>query len=117
VAEFLIYGTFMRSQPGHANLAGGRFLEDVRTAPRYRLWFVDGLWPSLAEAEAGVEIAAELYELEPEHVERLAAIEPDGWRRAPVELADGREVEAFLGPARGEDVSAHGGWASFMARR
>ena len=118
----MIYGTFMRRQPGHGNLAGGRFLEEVRTAPRYRLFLVDG-WPALAEADVrnGAAIAAELYELSEEHVGRLAGIEPPGWRRAPVELDDGRRVEAFLADeelvARGEDISEHGGWAAFVASR
>ena len=118
----MIYGTFMRRQPGHGNLAGGRFLGDVRTAPRYRLFLVDG-WPALAEAVGGdgVAIAAELYELSEEHVGRLAGIEPPGWSRAPVELEDGRRAEAFLADgelvARGEDVSEHGGWAAFVAAR
>jgi gamma-glutamylcyclotransferase (GGCT)/AIG2-like uncharacterized protein YtfP len=118
---FMIYGTFMRRQPGHGNLAGGRFLEDVRTAPRYRLFLVDG-WPALAEAEReGVAIAAELYELSEEHVARLAAIEPTGWSRSSVELEDGRRADAFLADAelvaRGLDISEHGGWASFVASR
>ena len=116
----MIYGTFMRRQPGHGNLAGGRFLGEVRTAPRYRLFLVDG-WPALAEVGSGegVPIAAELYDLSEEHVERLAGVEPPGWRRAPVELEEGRPVEAFLADAelvaRGEDISSHGGWASFVA--
>lgn len=110
----------MRRQPGHGNLAGGRFVEDVRTAPGYRLFLVDG-WPALAKADDGVSVAAELYELTEEQVERLASIEPPGWRRAPVDLDDGRRIEAFLGEADlvagGEDISEHGGWAAFVASR
>ncbi len=113
----VIYGTFMRGQPGHGNLAGARFLGPVQTAPRYRLWFVDRLWPSLAEADDGVAIEAELYELDEEHGARLAAVEPEGWYRAAIELSDGRSAEAFLGPARGVDISDHGGWAAFVASR
>ena len=118
---FLIYGTFMRGQPGHANLDGARFLEAVETAAHYRLFEVDGRWPALIEHEAGVAITTELYEIEPPHLVQLAEIEPPGWSRAPVELADGRQVEAFLGDpglrARGHDVSAHGGWAAYRASR
>jgi allophanate hydrolase len=117
MSAFLIYGTFMRGQPGHANLEGARFLEAVETAPRYRLLEVDGRWPALVEDDDGVAIAAELYEIDPAHVARLAEIEPPGWARSPVELVDGRTVEAFLGAgelrARGVDVSSHGGWAAY----
>jgi gamma-glutamylcyclotransferase (GGCT)/AIG2-like uncharacterized protein YtfP len=118
---FMIYGTFMRRQPGHGNLAGGRFLEEVRTAPQYRLFLVDG-WPALTEVERdGVALAAELYDLSEEHVARLSAIEPPGWRRTPAELEDGRRADVFLADAelvaRGLDISEHGGWAAFVASR
>jgi gamma-glutamylcyclotransferase (GGCT)/AIG2-like uncharacterized protein YtfP len=118
---FVIYGTFMRGQPGHANLDGAECLGDARTAPGYRLFEVDGRWPALIKDDDGVAVAAELYEIEPAHLARLAEIEPSGWKRAPVELADGRSAEAFLGDpslrSRGHDVSAHGGWAAFVASR
>ncbi len=118
---FVIYGTFMRGQPGHANLDGARFLEPVETAPRYRLFEVDGRWPALIEDETGVPIAAELYEIDEPHLARLAELEPPGWNRAAIELADGRSAEAFLGDQalrpRGHDVSAHGGWAAYRASR
>jgi gamma-glutamylcyclotransferase (GGCT)/AIG2-like uncharacterized protein YtfP len=117
---FLIYGTFMRGQPGHANLDGGRFLEAVRTAPQYRLWEVDGRWPALVPDEEGVSIEGELYEFDAAHLARLAELEPPGWNRAPVTLDDGREVDTFLGdpvlPERGRDVSGFHGWATFVSR-
>lgn len=118
---FAFYGTFMRGEPGHGNLAGARFLEDVRTAPRYRLWFVDSLWPALVPADDGVAIACELYDAPDDLLERLAEIEPPGWDRAGVELADGRVAEAFLGApelaARVVDVSGYGSWGAFVRSR
>jgi len=116
---FLIYGTFMRGQPGHGNLAGAEYLEAIETAPRYRLWEIDGRWPGLIEDEDGVVIAGELYETAPEPLDRLAELEPPGWQRSTVELLDGSKAEAFLAdPAlreRGVDVSPHGGWAAHRA--
>ncbi len=121
MTAFLIYGTFMRGQPGHASLEGAEFLAEVETAPRYRLFEIDGRWPALIEDADGVAIAAELWEIAPAHLARLAEIEPPGWGRAPAELADGRRVDAFLGDpvlrSRGQDVSAHGGWAAYRASR
>jgi allophanate hydrolase len=109
----------MQGQPGHANLEGAEYLESVETGPRYRLWEVGGRWPALVEDDDGVAIAAELYDISPSHIDRLAAIEPSGWVRAPVELSDGRVVEAFVGDpalkARGVDVSGHRGWAAYRA--
>jgi allophanate hydrolase len=121
VTLFAFYGTFTSSQPGHGNLAGARFVARTRTAPRYRLYFVDGLWPALVPAEDGVSIECELYECSEELLERLARVEPPGWNRAPLELKDGRWVEAFVGDpalaARGIDVSEHGSWAAFVRSR
>jgi allophanate hydrolase len=109
----------MSGQPGHGNLEGARFVEAVETAPRYRLWEIDARWPALIGDEDGVPIAAELYEIDEPHLARLAELEPPGWERAPVELADGRRAEAFLGDpslrTRGRDVSEHGGWAAYRA--
>jgi allophanate hydrolase len=120
VTLFAFYGTFTSSQPGHGNLAGARFVERTRTAPRYRLFFVDGLWPALVPAgAAGAAIECELYECSEELLEQLARVEPPGWKRAAVELEDGRRVEAFVGDAalaaRGVDVSEHGSWAAFVS--
>jgi allophanate hydrolase len=121
VPLLVIYGTFMRGQPGHANLDGARFVDTVETAARYRLFEVDGRWPALIEDDDGVAIAAELYEVDAVHVARLAELEPPGWASAPIELSDGRTVDAFLGSpglrARGVDVSGHGGWAAYRAGR
>ena len=117
---FVLYGTFMRGQSGHSNLDGGTFLEEVRTAPRYRLFYVDHSWPALIPNEDGAEIACELYDLTEEHLARLAELEPSEWRRAPIELEGGRQAEAFLGNpilrARGIDISGHGSWAAFTGR-
>jgi len=119
MSAFFIYGTFMRGQPGHANLEGARFLEHVETAPRYRLWEIDGRWPALIEDEEGVAIAGQLWEVEEPHLARLAEIEPPGWARAEVGLGDGRRVDAFLGEPilrpRGRDVSGYCGWAAYAA--
>lgn len=115
---FAFYGTFTTGQTGHGNLASARFVESTRTAPRYRLLFVDGLWPALVEDDDGASIAVELYDCTEKLLARLAAIEPPGWNRASLELADGRRVDAFLGDAeiaaRGVDVSAHASWAAFV---
>jgi gamma-glutamylcyclotransferase (GGCT)/AIG2-like uncharacterized protein YtfP len=116
---FAIYGTFGTGQPGHANLEGAPLLERVRTAATYRLYLVDGRWPALVPADDGVEIECELFDCDEPLLERLATLEPPGWRRAPLALADGREVEAFVADRelgeRGVDVSEHGSWAAFVA--
>ncbi|HYY03181.1 MAG TPA: gamma-glutamylcyclotransferase [Gaiellaceae bacterium] len=117
MTPFAFYGTFMTGQPGHRNLAGARLLGPTRTAPRYRLYVVDEL-PALVPADDGVTIGCELYDVDEQHLARLAEIEPPGWVRAPLELGDGRTVEAFLATRelarRGEDVSMFGSWGAYM---
>ena len=121
MTTFAIYGTFGSGQPGHANLEDAPLLERVRTASAYRLYLVDGRWPALVPADDGVEIECELYDFDEEHLARLAELEPPGWARGPLALADGRTVEAFVADrslaARGVDVSEHGSWAAFVAGR
>ena len=118
---FAIYGTFGSTQDGHANMRAAELLEQVRTAPAYRLYRVDDRWPALVRATDGVAIEVELYECTEKHLARLAELEPPGWARGPVALEDGREVEAFIGDeslvARGVDVSEHGSWAAHVASR
>ena len=80
---FAFYGTFTSEQPGHGNLGGAQFVDRVRTAPQYRLLFVDRVWPALVPASDGVAIECELYECSEALLDRLAAIEPAGWSRAP----------------------------------
>lgn len=121
MTRFLIYGTFMRGQPGHHNLAGAERLGAVETAAKYRLWDIDGRWPALIEADDGVAIVGEIYEIAPAHLDRLAELEPPGWGRSTVELEDGSQVHAFLADPllreRGVDISPHGGWAAYRADR
>jgi len=121
MTEFAIYGTFRTGQSGHANLEDARLLEVVWTAPAYRLYLVAGKWPGLVPAEDGVSIECELYDCSEELLARLAELEPPGWNREPLELADGRHVEAFVCEpavgANGVDVSEHGSWPAFVAGR
>jgi gamma-glutamylcyclotransferase (GGCT)/AIG2-like uncharacterized protein YtfP len=113
-----VNGTLMRGLAPHGNLDGAEFPGAVRTAPRYRLYLVDGRWPALVAAEPGVEIGCELYEAPEPLLSDLARAEPPGWHRRPLELADGRVVEAFVGDAelvgRGVDLSAYGSWREYV---
>jgi gamma-glutamylcyclotransferase (GGCT)/AIG2-like uncharacterized protein YtfP len=117
VTLFALYGTFTSGQPGHGNLADARFIERTKTAPRYRLFIVDGMWPALIPSDDGMTVGCELYDASEELLARLAEVEPPGWDRAPIELADGRSVDAFVAEpalaARGEDVSGYGSWPAY----
>ncbi len=117
----LFYGTFMRGGAGHGALAGARFLEQVQTAPRYRLFSIGDAYPALVASEAdGAAIAGELYEVPDESWTRILALEPPELRRELVELSDGRMVEAMLADeaiarANGLEITSFGGWAAYRA--
>ncbi len=117
-----VNGTLMRGLALHANLDGAELLEEVATAPRYRLHSIDDDHPAMyeiAEGETGTAVVGELYRIPVEVLLRVIEGEPDGLRRDPVTLADGRVVPGILG-ARDEvqgylEITHHGGWRSYMA--
>ncbi|HEY2937705.1 MAG TPA: gamma-glutamylcyclotransferase [Gaiellaceae bacterium] len=117
-------GTVMRGEPAHANLLGATFLEEVRTAPAYRLYSIGDRYPAMVRAEeGGALIAAELYEVPDEVWPAIRDSEPAGLYRGPVELADGRLVEGMLGERElvagpeAVEITKHGGWRAYLATR
>jgi allophanate hydrolase len=116
--RLLVIGSALRELCGDQAALGLRFLEPVRTAPRYRLYSIDDAYAALVEdAEAGAAIAGELVEVAAERLEELIAVEPAGVVQAPVELDDGRVVSAaFARPsalAGAREITAHGGFAAY----
>jgi gamma-glutamylcyclotransferase (GGCT)/AIG2-like uncharacterized protein YtfP len=119
--ELFVNGTLMRGLALHQNLAGAEFLEECRTAPRYRLYSIGDLHPGMFEVPSdGVSVAGELYRVPPEVLQRIEAREPAGLYRGPVQLCDGRTVDGILYPrqlAEGlhKDISEFGSWRSYIA--
>jgi len=120
-----VNGTLMRGLALHGNLAGAAFVEEARTAPRYRLYSIGDRHPGMFEVEpgeAGVAVAGELYRL-PEAVwRRVEAGEPPDLYRGPVHLSDGRTVPGILYPrrlaeGRHPEISSFGGWRRYLASR
>jgi gamma-glutamylcyclotransferase (GGCT)/AIG2-like uncharacterized protein YtfP len=116
------YGTFMRGQPGEANLAGATFVGEVETARRYRLYSIRDEHPLLIEVEkGGASIAGQLLDVPDGLWSRIFAAEPPGLHFGKVELADGRAVDGMFGEPEyaereGSDITSHGGWAAYVAR-
>ena len=115
-------GGLMRGQSAHWKLRGATFLEQVRTAPCYRLFSIDDRHPAmLRDDQHGVSIAAELYLVPDDVWPGIRDIEPPGLYRGPVELADGRALEGMLGEGsliaqRGKEISSFGGWGAYPYR-
>ena len=117
------YGTFMRGQPGEANLAAATFLGEAHTAPRYRLFSIRDEHPLLLETgSGGVSIAGQLLDVPQDVWDGLMAVEPPGLHMTTIELEDGRRVDGMLGEhdyveQHGADISSHGGWAAYRTAR
>jgi gamma-glutamylcyclotransferase (GGCT)/AIG2-like uncharacterized protein YtfP len=124
--ELFVNGTLMRGLALHANLAGAEFLGEARTAPIYRLYSIDDRHPGMFELdegeEGGVSVPGELYRMPDEVWARVEAGEPPNLYKGPVRLSDGRVVDGILYPrelAEGHhrDISAYGGWRSYIDAR
>jgi gamma-glutamylcyclotransferase (GGCT)/AIG2-like uncharacterized protein YtfP len=115
----LFYGTLTVAPPGEALLEGATFVEQVQTAPRYRLFDLDGFPVLVEDAEAGRSLAAQIWEVPDEQWAGIVASEPSEMVAAAVELAGGRHVETLLGTIPfvqaqgGLEVTAHGSWKAY----
>jgi AGZA family xanthine/uracil permease-like MFS transporter len=124
LAEVVFNGTVMRGQPAHSNLEGAIFLEDVRTAPIYRLYSIGDRHPAMVrDDENGASIAGELYEVSDEIWPRIRDSEPAGLYRGPIELIDGRQVEGMLGEPllvngpEAVEITPYRGWREYLGAR
>jgi hypothetical protein len=100
--------------------AGGRFVREARTSPKYRLWSVDDRFPAMLRANDGVgaEIAVEIWEITPGALLRLYMGEPTELTLGKVVLEDGTHVIGVLGEsaivAGQREITAFGGWRAYI---
>ncbi len=105
--------------------AGGRFLEERRTSPDYRLHALAGGPPErpglLRVSEGGASIAVEVWAMTAPALGALLAEVPSPLGLGRVRLDDGRTVTGFLVEAAGldgaTDITAHGGWRAYLSGR
>lgn len=121
-ALVMFNGTVMRGQPDHGNLAAARFVREVETAPRYRLFSIGDRYPAMIrDPLGGASIRGELYHIAPGGWPSIRDSEPPGLYRGLVELADGTWIEGMLGSedlvAGGSDITPFGGWAEYLRSR
>jgi hypothetical protein len=121
--QVLVIGSALREICGDQSALGLTFLEEVRTAPRYRLYSLHDTHAALVEdAERGVSVSGELVEIADDRFAELLASEPPGITQEPVELEDGRRVSAAFGdPAmlesQAREITQFGGFAAYMRSR
>jgi allophanate hydrolase len=118
--EVAVFGAHLSGQPmNHRLLAlGGRLVEPIRTAPRYRMVRLDGdpPRPALIRRERGASLPGERWRLPIDGFARLVAEVAPGLAIGQVELDDGTTMRGYVGiaGARGEDITAHGGWPAYL---
>jgi hypothetical protein len=116
----LAIGSALREVCGDQAALGLRFLEEARTAPRYRLFALGGTHAALVPTEeGGISVPGELVEIDDERWPVLVATEPEGIDPGPIELEDGRTVTAALGDEaylteHGVEITEHGGFANYL---
>lgn len=121
-----VVGAHLSGMPlnGELRALGGRFLQQTRTAPDYRLFALAGTVPPKpgmlrAGSGAGVRIEVEVWALRAEAFGRFVGSVPPPLSIGTVVLADGRGVKGFLvenaAVAGARDISEFGGWRSYTA--
>jgi AGZA family xanthine/uracil permease-like MFS transporter len=115
-----VNGTLMRGLGLHDNLSGAEFLEEISTAPKYRVHSIGDVHPGMYQVESGgASIPGELYAVPMNVLLKVIEGEPPGLYRGPVELADGRVVPGILfdeaTAKKHPDITEHGGWRAYVA--
>ncbi len=113
-----VNGTLMRGLGLHDNLSGAEFLEEVSTAPKYRVHSIGDVHPGMYKVESdGASVPGELYSVPMGVLLKVVEGEPPGLYRGPVELADGRVVPGILfdeqAAKKHPDITKHGGWRAY----
>jgi gamma-glutamylcyclotransferase (GGCT)/AIG2-like uncharacterized protein YtfP len=113
-------GTVMRGEPAHSNLRSAQFVEEVLTAPEYRLFSIRDEYPAMLwVGDGGSSIECELYSVPVAAWPAIEASEPPGLFRGSVTLEDGRTVDGMLGSPQlidehGIEISHFGGWKRYQ---
>jgi allophanate hydrolase len=122
---FAVCGAHLRGLPLNTQLtgAGGRFLEEIRTAPCYRMYALAESAPpkpGLVRADSGSSLPVELWDLGAEAFGRFVAAIPHPLGMGKLELEDGRWVNGFIAEpcvaATGADITPYGGWRAYLKR-
>ena len=121
--RILAIGSALREVCGDQAALGLTFVEEARTAPKYRLYSIDDRHAALVEDEQhGISVPGEIVEIADDCWEEIRARAPPGVTQAPVELSDGRVVTAAFGDpeqiaAGAREITEFGGFAAYLRAR
>ncbi|RAZ92232.1 allophanate hydrolase [Mesorhizobium hawassense] len=124
--ELVVVGAHLSGMPlnGQLKEAGARFCRSARTAPAYKLYELAGQTPPkpglVRVGSGGAAIEIEVWRLCADAFGRFVAAIPPPLGIGTIELDDGTSAKGFLaetaGLAAATDISAYGGWRSFVAK-
>ncbi|RWD68990.1 allophanate hydrolase [Mesorhizobium sp.] len=124
--ELVVVGAHLSGMPlnGQLKEAGASFSRSARTAPSYKLYELAGQIPPkpglVRVGHGGAAIEIEVWRLCPDAFGRFVAAIPPPLGIGTIELDDGTSAKGFLaesvGLAAATDISAYGGWRSYVAR-
>lgn len=122
-----VNGTLMRGLELERNMLenGASFEREAWTAPCYRLWSVDDLYPGMIrvglEDPDAAKIAVEVWRVPASGLARILAGEPPGLAIGKIELEDGSFVFGVLAEpltVKGKrDITSFGGWRRYLEKR
>ncbi|ANT52239.1 allophanate hydrolase [Mesorhizobium amorphae] len=126
VIDLVVVGAHLSGMPlnGQLRNLGAQFSRATRTTPAYRLYALAGQStpkPGLVRvASDGMQIDVEVWRLDPDAFGRFVAAIPPPLGVGTIELEDGSVAKGFLvetaGLSDASDISAYGGWRSFIRR-
>jgi gamma-glutamylaminecyclotransferase len=101
MTRFFCYGTLKRGFCRDHYLDFQKYLGEINTLPKYKLYRVSN-FPGLIEADEGVSIKGQLYEIDEECLKALDRMEghPHLFKRDVIELFDGSTANAYFWQGR-----------------
>lgn len=101
---------------------GAKFISSACTAPIYRIWNIDNLYPAmLRDGQGGAAISVELWDISPGSLATILENEPPGLTVGRVLLEDSRSVLGILGEPylvlNGEEITQYRGWREYRSQK
>jgi allophanate hydrolase len=124
--DLVVFGAHLRGQPLNGQLTelGARFVDEVRTAPEYRMVALASQPPKpgvlRVGPDGGATLLGERWTLSPAALAQFLAGLPMPMSLGRVRLSDGSEVIGFHcdphAAALSTDITPYGSWPAYLAR-
>ncbi|HEY3737071.1 MAG TPA: allophanate hydrolase [Jatrophihabitans sp.] len=124
--RLVVFGAHMRGEPLNHQLSdlGARYLDEVHTAPRYRMVALPTVPPKpgiLHDPADGGVLAGERWAISPAGLGAFLAALPDPMRLGVVHLDDGATAVGFhcdpVAAVGAQDITELGSWRAYLSRR